>query len=80
MLMIVCLFFGFDIHLNSETCSGEENGLIISCKLACISHLIVNVLISDTKDMLNGEILFGEFVVSSGITCLFEMAWLYDMA
>jgi hypothetical protein len=80
MLMVVCLFFGFNVHLNSETGSGEKDGLIICCKLACISHFIVNVLISDTKDMLNGEILFGGFVVSSGITCLFEMTWLLDLA
>jgi hypothetical protein len=79
MLMVVCLVFGFDVHLNSQTGSGEKNGIEVCCKLACVSHLIVNVLISDPEHMLNGEILFRGFVVSSGVASLFEMARLLNL-
>ena len=79
MLMVIFLLLGLDIHLNTQTCSREQNGFKVLWESTLVSYFIKKVLVSDTKNVFNWEILFWKFIVSSGVTCFFKMTWLFNL-
>jgi hypothetical protein len=80
MLMVVILLFCLDVHLDAKTSCGKENGFIVLCEFAHVSNFIQKVLVSDTENVFNREILTGKFIVFSGITIFFKATWLLDLA
>lgn len=79
MFMVVILLLCPDIHLNAKASCGKENGFIVLSKSAHVSNFIQKVLISDTKNVFNREILTRKFIVFSGVAIFFKVSWLLNL-
>lgn len=78
--MIKCLFFGFDVHFNTQTCCRKDYRVKIFREFALISNLVFEILVSDTKYVLNCEFLFGKLIVSFRVIFFLIIRWLFDVS
>jgi len=78
--MIKSLFSGFNVHFNAQTGCREDYRVKVFRESALISHLIFEILVSNTKYVLNWEFFIGEFIISFRVVFFFKIWWLFNVS
>ena len=79
VFIAICLLLCLYVHFDTQACCWEKDMIEILGKSAHVTNLIFNVLIPNTKHMLNLKILFRRFIVPFGIVFRLKIRWLLDL-
>lgn len=80
VFMTICLLLWMYVHFDTQACCWEKDMIEILGKSAHVTNFVLNVLVSNTKHMLNLKILFRNFIVPFGIVFRLKIRWLLDLS